>query len=794
LGSAAELVLILRPGGASWQIEDAEKIAIDKRDRLRVGPSQSTEVRADEYKKLTVLQIARAGVLRRHAAGYLAQRDGNNWQPTAPDGLSLKAATSYAALWDAAQITVEKDRSAKSATSIRAADLFAVLHGSDRDQAVADFLLDDGNFRGLGERNADAAFEERMSLLVAVGPSIKGADGARIRGMLLAEMRTADQKLSSGVARYSDLAHGLKFAAVSLKAFPNDAEQAKARATLSDRKAWLDQRIAILKALAAGELWDAVVDKYGDFDRWDNSFPAVHKLYETAYQESTAVHVAKGKGFLAQQQYDPALREFTIAKQRNPGDTEIERLIQTATIERDGKRAPPPALDPNSTENILIMRHIRSAEQFIDARPPRLKDADEDIQQAEQVNKDAPSILLVRAKWLRASKQFLKALEMLDQYEHRVRKEEWTPAEELRGLIGPELRTAKEDARAAVLKAEGDGDYPAALDAAQRGLALDANDSDFLLRGGLNSAILRKNSEAERLLNQYLRLSQGPGSDAGQREKVYNAVRKVRETVAEPDGVPNWFSGYRSPPGVLYCPISLAFNARVSEVRGSRKQTTFYTWDGDLLKKVSVGSDQPGERPFSAYFEYYSSPPSVRRVATEPMADTGAAPAIPRLTKDGPVGPGTGVYTAMLNLPLVDPLMVEKLTGKRTAAVVAGNAYFHPFAWDGIYLFIVEYDDQGRVASARQVPIAGSPAPATLHKFNFRWDGLRLQEISENESGNYSRTMNYVGGRLSSESISYRNAHPKIDYRYKGDHLVDADCTSDPSLDGRSRQVIFKQP
>jgi len=789
---ASEFVLILRPGGSSWEIEDAEKISVNKKEGLLTGPLNSREVRADEYKKLTKVQLARAGVLRRHAAGYLARRDGNNWQPTAPEGLSVKSASSYAALWDSAQITMQRDRSAKSATPIRAADLFAIVPGGDRNEAVADFLLDESNFRGLGEKSAEAAFDERMSLLEDVGPKLTGAPDARVRGMLLTEMRTADQKLSSGIAHYSDLEHGLKFVRVSQKTFPNDPDQTKARAALSDRKVWLDRRVAILKALGAGELWDAFLDKYAEFERWDNSFPELRQLRERAFNESKAEHLAKGNRLLEQRQYDPALRELKIAQLRSPGDKEIASTIELATIKRDTTKPPPPPPDPNSPEQIQIMRHIRSAEQFIDAKQPNLKAAEDEILQAEQLNKDSPNILLARARLLRATGQWLKALDMVGQYERRVGKEEWTPAELLRGEIVPELRTAKDSTKAAILKAEAEGDYPAAFAAAKAGLALDVNDPDFLLHGGLVGAIVRKNSDAEQLLNKYLRLSQGPGSDTAQHDKVYNALRQVKETVAEPaDGVPNWFSGYKLPTGVFYCPISLAFNARVSEVRGSRKQTTTFTWSGDLLQKITVDSDQPGERPFSAYFDYYSNPRSVRRVSSEPLTATAAAQGAPRLTPEGPVGAGIGVYTAMLNLPQVDPLMVEKLTGKHTAAIVAGNPYFHPFVWDGIYLFMVEYDNQGRVTSARQVP-TGSAARADLHNFEFRWDGLNLKEINERGSGSYSRTMTYRDGRLISEAISYGNAHPKIEYKYKGDHLVEADCSNDPSLDGRSRHVQFR--
>lgn len=561
------------------------------------------------------------------------------------------------------------------------------------------------------------------------------------------------------------------------------------------------RRMVILRALAAGELWDAFLEKYVEFERWDNSFQALRQLHEKAYKESRAEHWAKGNILFEQKKYDQALTELKMAQKSSPGDKDIASLVDRVTIERDKTKPPPPEADPNSAVQIQLMRHLLSAEQFIkESSSPEIsaaerqaerKEAEDQIQQAEKLDKDAPRILLVRAMLLNAEEQLLKARDMVNQFERRVPEKEWIPsgAETLGAIIGTKLIRDKGRAKAGILKAEAEGDYRMALNAAQYALNLDPNDMDFLLSAGLNSAIGRKNSEAERLLNEYLRLSQGPGSDSGQRDKVYNAVRQVKETVAEPGGDPNWFSGYRSPPGG-YCPISLAFNARVSEVRASRKQTTSYTWIGDLLTKVTVDSGQPGEKPFSAYFEYYSTPRSVRRISTEPIAQSDA-PVTLRLTEQGPVGPGPGVYTAMLNLPIADPLMVEKLKGKHTAAIVAGNPYFHPFAWDGIYLFMVEYDDQGRVASARQVP-AGSPAPATLHNFRFLWEGLNLKQINENGSGNYSRVMTYAGARLTSESISYGNAHSKIEYKYKGDRLDEADCTNDPSLDGRNRQVKFK--
>jgi len=44
--------------------------------------------------------------------------------------------------------------------------------------------------------------------------------------------------------------------------------------------------------MAGGELWDALIEKYSDFERWDNSFADIRKLREAAFQKSMAEHVA----------------------------------------------------------------------------------------------------------------------------------------------------------------------------------------------------------------------------------------------------------------------------------------------------------------------------------------------------------------------------------------------------------------------------------------------------------------------------------------------------------------------
>ena len=110
--SAAQLVLIIRSGGNSWAFQEAEKITVNDKDKLRSGSAQKLKLLADEYKKLPAGQILRLGVLRRNAEGYMVHWNGANWEPLAPDGVNLKsgASTTYAELWRSPRVAYQTDR------------------------------------------------------------------------------------------------------------------------------------------------------------------------------------------------------------------------------------------------------------------------------------------------------------------------------------------------------------------------------------------------------------------------------------------------------------------------------------------------------------------------------------------------------------------------------------------------------------------------------------------------------------------------------------------------------------
>jgi hypothetical protein len=154
-----------------------------------------------------------------------------------------------------------------------------------------------------------------------------------------------------------------------------------------------------------------------------------------------------------------------------------------------------------------------------------------------------------------------------------------------------------------------------------------------------------------------------------------------------------------------------------------------------------------------------------------------------------PDGGSTSGYLTLWNSPRLDTRLAYLATGKRVAIGFSGNRYFHPFIWDAIHFFELDYDDKGRVSHAWELDEPNAP------RLDFSWEGKKLMSVvghGHAEEIVYSRTLSYSGDRLVSEAITQGGKASKIQYKYsKQGALLEAECETDNSIDGRSRKVEF---
>lgn len=325
-------------------------------------------------------------------------------------------------------------------------------------------------------------------------------------------------------------------------------------------------------------------------------------------------------------------------------------------------------------------------------------------------------------------------------------------------------------------------DFPTALERATVGLRADGDHGMLLYYAALSAAFLRQRDQSRELVSRFLERGNLDcvGPTEASRLVELAQVLSAKGVVPAVGGVAHWMSGvsYR-PADVFYDPVSLGFLQPVarSTARSGDVNTMFTREDRSLkVKSIVTWLKSPNERDAKDALVFEATP-DYGSLSSLVMRKIGGNPL---------------VYWGSSDL---DVQLIERFTTKNVARGWAGNPYFHPFIWYGLFLFEFVYDDLGRVTSANPVAeAAGSRPDSASEPLVFKWDGTsyRLLSIAGTRSG-YLRTMHYDGrGRLKSETIRSRRGSGSIEYTYAGNsiQLVEA-ATEDNFFDKRVRRVRF---
>jgi hypothetical protein len=325
---------------------------------------------------------------------------------------------------------------------------------------------------------------------------------------------------------------------------------------------------------------------------------------------------------------------------------------------------------------------------------------------------------------------------------------------------------------------------------AMQGLKMKSDDAELLYYAGMTSLITRKPKESAEYFTRYLEVSNTLDAKPEERVQVRRwlsstAPSSLAESTPSAPGDPNWLSGKPLPKGVFYCPISLAFQPHIDRIDASNKLKTTFEWDGEKLKSVTPvfekGEHITPERKISLAYD-----DRARQVAWASDDDVARGPV--------PADPDEAYKRSsqlLLNNPYVDPVAIQKLTGKNVALGIAGNRFFSPYGWEKVYYFRLTYDESGRVSRAQELSSPkGTPGDLILE---FDWSGMQLNAVRgfQAKVKIYERTMQYQDGRLVAEDVQGSGKSSRTKYTYAGNRLVSAESNNDPSLDNRSRKVAF---
>jgi hypothetical protein len=785
LSALGQGLIVQRTGGA-LQFSPATGLNINSKDRaLTLGdkPVASGPINKLGNTKLggTLILDTSSGVVAHYTPGaapvYLY-----------PSGLSKKDAPQPPEAWKESVVTYKKSEKDKTAVTLPMAEFVAYLPGGVKE--LADVCMDEAALKLIG--GPAGVFPAQIDLTAAAVTSLGSNSAmASVDRKIVEFMRLRQERFDSGIDSAKSLSEGLRFAELSAKAYPDQPDHKKVREQLAASQVWLDRRIAVLRALAAGGQWDAFVLAYREFEKHQGSYPDLAKKHREALQASLEQHWKSGKERLGRGEYRRAWGELRLASARQPSHAVLTRDVAVAwaqysrhtAVDRQNKRR---QLSAGELDVIEQTRTI--AERY--RQQNKLEEAMKKIAEAETIDPESLPVLLTKASVLGARAETVKALRTLDAYDMLAVDKERDLGNKLRSELTFQLTDTRESIRKKLAEAWNAGRFHQTYQLAEQGLLADDADPTILYYAGLSAMATRNAKSGPAYLRKYLEVSNTLDADSAQRVAVARLLTEAGAPAAprEPEGEAHWFSGRKLPKTVFYCPASLMFTPRVDHIEASNKLSVKFNWDGDRLKSIiptfEKAQQATGEK--TVFFSYAESVPHA--FAVESAEAPRKAPEDPdALLKESNV--------ILPNNPLVDAAAVERLTGKHVAVGVAGNKYFNPFVWERPYYFSFEYDSQGRLRSARQLA-ERSPVLA-----EFEWQDLRLASVKVYQLADpsaargplvYERTMQYAQDRLISEEFRAGQKDGKIKYVWSNTGtLVSAGCEKDETLDNRSREVFF---
>lgn len=777
-------------GGKPIQFADAVSLSINGKDRVL---SLGAEPKIDgPINKLPSLKLG-GNLVKSGGSQVLASFDADSgFAYLLPQGTPKTAPNDPAGIWKTAVIAYKKSASDKTPTAVSMEEFVAYI--ADGPEGLAKFCMDERALEFAGGQGK--GFAMQIDLLAAAVTAF-GANPAMAPLAKYVEeaMRSRFDRFERGVAGVDVLNQALRFAELSSRIYPKVAGQEKLRQALRERKLWLDRKVAVLRAFAVAAQWDAYLLGYRDFEVYQGSFPDLAERQVEALKQSLRLHQAAGRERSSGGEYRAAVREFRLANARLPGDSGLQKELAVAWTEYSRRAAvdrQPQRKQLSVGQREAINQALHFATRYKEQN--NLDDALKSVTEAEAIDPNALPVLLKKAEVLGARKEIGRALAVLDEYDQWAVDDERPPALQLRNELMFQLTNTLREARVQVEKAWNEMAFNRVLQVSLLGLRAKDDDPDLLYYAGMAGLVTRQPQEGRAALTRYLEVSNTLKADSAQRRRVRQVLSAASRPPAAPagQGEPNWLSGAKLPATVYYDPVSAAFQPRIDHIEASNKMKESFEWNGAKLLSITPSFEKAehatGE--VQMVFSYDNRVPQVAVVAE--------ASSVPAPSRD----PDEALRNAsimLFNHPAVDPVVVERLTGRNLAQGIAGNRFFNPFVWEKVHYFQFTYDDAGRVAKARELNgRRGKPAGLLLE---FEWIGQQLAGIrgfqlsggdESKRSQIYERRMQYQDDRLVGEEIRGEGKTSRIKYIYSGDRLASANCEKDPSLDGRSRVVSFR--
>jgi len=421
-----------------------------------------------------------------------------------PTGLPKGTPADPKSIWADAKLNYRNAASDKTGTDLPVSDVIAFL--ANGSAGLPEICADAKLLSIIAGKNDIRSLQ--FSLVTEAVKSYRGQPVATaLDSFVRSSMSTSLKRFSNGIDSAQSLDDGLHFARISDTAFPTEAEHKRLRDELRSSRAWLDRRLAMLRALEAGGQYDAYLIGFRDFEKHQSSFPDFINRHQEALKQSLALHRKAGADRLARREYSSAYRELKLASYREPSNSALQKEFSVAWVEYSREIAVSRQLQrPQMSEGqrVTLNRAISFAKQYLDQR--KLDNALRSVLEAEAIYPRDLQTLLTKAEIYAARNEIVKALDTLDEYDLNAAGDERAAATALRDKLAFQLTDSLTELKKQIASAWTAQRFNTTRKLALMGLQADDRDAELLYYAGMSSLVTR-GPEAGKFLARYLEVS-----------------------------------------------------------------------------------------------------------------------------------------------------------------------------------------------------------------------------------------------------------------------------------------------
>jgi hypothetical protein len=800
----AEDLLISCNGQISCSFRSVSTVGVQRKDSVRLSALENAGNDVLLRKSSAVKLSSLPGLYRDVNTGVVRVLDLNSHlgdvvlPPDLPKGKSLTAAS----VWTGVSIEYAEVPNAKARTPLPSDQFVALLREADAETQAVRFIQTQ-----VAVNPAQPIVDSLISGFLRFAPGSRALRSWQ--DQLRSEMR---ERLALFKAEKGDptsleatLDRGIAVMQVYRRIAVNNSDDDRLQAELVKERRLLTQRLTIASSLQKAGLDDAYLDKLRQLGLVSWSRPEVRSGLEKAVLTSSGVHHQISLDLRNAKHYERAVEEARLASQTLPCDQKLQDdyyLLRTEAVQEKAIPVAKEYAGEHKSRLEQIVRELAAVGEAGSLNPEREEYFRKRIADGEQLDKNYLPLLLRKAEFLKSLGEISAAREVVVRVETLVQLDlrearEWL---KLDADLNTALATTRQSSEKRTSELFANAAFKDVLREAAIGLRADPENIVLLYRSALAAAILRDDVKARQFASDFLRLT-SVGCSAGNYDpKLLMDLYRFHSDAPlsnQVGSIPHWISGQPYAEGDLfYDPISGGFVPHMlSSV--SKETVTSLLWDGFMA--VSITTARVSSQAASAG---QAPAPSIPLFVAEPTYDRQRFRMTGISSRASVAQDKNVIPLHFLNSPDFDVRLAERLMGKAFPATDlksqtrgwAGNPFFHPFLWTGIFVFDLQYDDQGRIRQAIPVNLdASRPTSAFSETLNFSWEGNSTRLLSIKGS-KYSRTMTYDGkGRLVEEKISYAGGKGTIKYSYVGNSMqLRLAVCEDNFFDRTERSVLFR--